>query len=754
MDELKTNVLYYGDNLEILRKYIPDNSVDLIYLDPPFNSKATYNVLFREPTGKPSQAQISAFEDSWHWGLESERALQEIAASAIAPAPVKEFMSVLPELVGKRTDMAAYLTMICIRLVELRRVLRDTGSLYLHCDPTASHYLKLLLDQIFGPANFRNEVVWRRSQTRSSISRIFKRAHDVIFVYSKSPDYYFQIQYKDLSETSLKLYSKKDNRGLYQPVPLLVSGKRKGATGKPWKGIDPNLQGKGGCHWITVPSKLEEYEKNGLIEWPIKANGLPRLKYYLEDNKGVPVTDFWDDIDLIPSSSNEALGYDTQKPLALLERIIQASSNEGDVVLDPFCGCGTAVVAAQELNRKWIGIDITYLAIGLMEWRLKNMVPMPVYKVVGEPEDLASAVELANKDKYQFQWWAVTKVGGQPYGDKKKGADTGIDGYIYYMDEKDKIKKAIISVKGGKNTNVSMIRDLGHVIDREKSDIGIFILLEKPTRPMIEEAAKMGFYHSPLGRDYPRIQITTIEDIFQGKLPDIPPWIAPIAKPKLTKKAEGEQLNEISSMRISLEKAGVHGVPEYIKVLQANSNSENFGDFYLEGKAALMFKAAGCEVSLRESPDLFLKFNNERFYAEVKHVREKEQDRKDAAKMSEPGDELVLYGDTVPPAWEQVYNVAKKKVTQYKEDAPNILVIESSSTSIEDAEIPSAIDMINKDIRSGKCPEFVKLNGILLITVGWYNISQSRGVFYYPTSNPAISLSNELSEFFNNIRIG
>ncbi|MBI4285927.1 MAG: restriction endonuclease [Chloroflexi bacterium] len=538
---IETNCLYYGDNLEILREHIPEGSVDLIYLDPPFNSKATYNVLFKEPTGRPSQAQVEAFADTWHWSLESERALQEIAASTIASAEVKDFMSVLPNLVGKRSDMMAYLTMMCVRLIELRRVLKDTGSIYLHCDPTASHYLKVLMDAVWGADNFRNELVWRRSQTRSSISRIFKRAHDVILFYSRTPEYYFNVQYKGLSETSIMLYSSVDKNGHYQAVPLLVSGKRNGETGKPWRGIDPNLQGKGGCHWITTPAKLDEYDEEGLIIWPGKKGGLPRLKYYLEKNKGVPVTDFWDDIDLIPSSSKEALGYPTQKPEALLERIIRASTEVGDVVLDPFCGCGTSVVSAERLYRKWIGIDITHLAIGLMKWRLKNIVPTPVFKVIGEPKDLSGAVELANTSKYQFQWWAVSLIGGQPYGDKKKGADTGIDGFLYYMDEKDKIKKAIISVKGGKNVNVGMIRDLGHVIEREKCDIGIFLSLEEPTQPMIEEAAKMGFYHSPVGKDYPRIQILTIDQILKGKSPDIPPWIAPIAPPKTSRK-EGKQM--------------------------------------------------------------------------------------------------------------------------------------------------------------------------------------------------------------------
>jgi len=487
---MDTNVLYYGDNLEILRKYIPDSSVDLIYLDPPFNSKATYNVLFKEPTGAPSQAQISAFEDTWHWGLESERALKEIAASPIASAEVKEFMSVLPRLVGKRTDMAAYLTMMCIRLIELRRVLKDTGSIYLHCDPTASHYLKLLMDTIFGASNFKNEIVWCYTGPARAIST-FPTKHDIIFRYSKGGKPTF-------NPDSIRI-----------PYSESFIARRK------------YIEGRSGIYKGRIRSKeeTEAYEKGKVPE------------------------DWWNDIPTGGQlSRKERLGYETQKPEALLERIIKASSNEGDVVLDPFCGCGTAIVAAQRLNRKWIGIDITHLAIGLMKWRLKNMTPVPSFKVVGEPKDLAGAVELAEQNKYQFQWWAVSLIGGQPYGNKKKGADTGIDGYLYYMDEKDKIKKAIVSVKGGKNPNVSMIRDLGHVIDREKSDIGVFILLEKPTRPMLEEAAMKGFYHSPLGKDYPRIQILTIEEILQGKLPDIPPWIAPIAKaPKISKK-EGEQL--------------------------------------------------------------------------------------------------------------------------------------------------------------------------------------------------------------------
>jgi DNA modification methylase len=530
-----TNVLYYGDNLEILRKYIPDESIDLIYLDPPFNSKATYNVLYKEQTGESSQAQITAFEDTWHWGLESERALQEIFASPIAPPAVKDFMSVMPKFLGKKTDMAAYLAMMCIRFLELRRILKDTGSIYLHCDPTASHYLKILMDAIFGVANFKNEIIWQRTNAHNMRIKGYVRANDTILFYTKSDTFTFNEQFTSYSPQQLKRYKPDENGRLYTGQDLTFSTINPNRQFE-WRGTRPAPNRS----WGASFEQLEEWYAKGLIL--LKIDGCPRLdglKVYLDETNGIPLSTNWTDIPRIRNTASERLGYPTQKPEALLERIIKASSNEGDIVLDPFCGCGTALVEAHKLNRKWIGIDVTHLAISTMKWRLEKIFPNIHYIVIGEPKDLESAKDLANQDKYQFQWWAVSLIGGQPYGDKKKGADTGIDGYLYFMDEKNKVKKAIIQVKAG-NVTVSHIRDLIGVVQREKAEMGIFFGLESATKPMQTEADSQGFYHSPLGKDYPKIQIFTIEQLLVGKKPDIPPWIAPVETPPVAKKSEGK----------------------------------------------------------------------------------------------------------------------------------------------------------------------------------------------------------------------
>ena len=531
---MDTNVLYYGDNLEILRKYIPDNSIDLVYLDPPFNSKATYNVLYKEQTGESSQAQITAFEDTWHWGMESERALQDIFESATAPPAVKDFMSVMPKFLGKKTDMAAYLAMMCVRLLELKRVLKDTGSIYLHCDPTASHYLKIVMDAIFGAPNFRNEIIWKRTQAHNDPKRC-GNVHDIILNFVKDNDkaVWYGGGHKISQDYLRSHYSNVDSQGKhYQLVVCHAPG-----SGPPRTFFGKTIDPPKGRHWTWTQENIDKLIAEGRIA-QTRTGGL-RLIQYAPDL--VPLQDVWIDIDPVNSQARERLGYPTQKPETLLERIIKSSSNEGEIVLDPFCGCGTAIVVAHKLNRKWIGIDVTHLAISTMKWRLEKKFPNIKYKVVGEPKDFESAKELASQNKYQFQWWAVSLVGGQPYGDKKKGADTGIDGYLFFMDEKNKVKKAIIQVKAG-TVSVSQIRDLIGVIQREKAEMGIFLCLESATKPMQMEADSQGFYHSPLGKDYPKIQIFTIEQLLEDKKPDIPPWIAPVDTPPTAKRAEGKSV--------------------------------------------------------------------------------------------------------------------------------------------------------------------------------------------------------------------
>jgi len=462
------NVLYYGDNLEVLRNYIPDESVDLIYLDPPFNSKADYNVLFREPTGELSKAQITAFEDTWHWTEETEKTFHEIVQTA--PGQVVDMLQAFRNFI-KRNDMMAYLTMMCARLLELKRVLKPTGSIYLHCDPNASHYLKVLMDTIFGHKNFRNEIVWCYTGGGRS-KRHFAKKHDIILFYTKTDQYNF---YGDAVRVPYGLdISKRKSKWSW--------GKHEGVE----KSYEPNPMGKIPEDW-----------------WPMSP---------------------------INSQAKERLGYPTQKPEKLLERIILASSKEGDVVLDPFCGCGTTIAVAQRLNRHWIGIDITHLAINLIKWRLKNAFGLDAgkdYKVIGEPKDLSGARALAEQDRFQFQYWAMSLVSARPYIDKKRGADRGIDGVIYFYMDKDKIGKAIVQVKSGK-VSVKDIRELKAVVEREKAQMGIFITLEEPTKPMQEEALQWGYYTCPITkRNFPKLQIITLKELLEGKSPLVPFQISP-----------------------------------------------------------------------------------------------------------------------------------------------------------------------------------------------------------------------------------
>jgi len=460
------NQLYYGDNIDVLRDHIRDESVDLIYLDPPFNSKSNYNILFGG--NSKSQAQIRAFDDTWHWGDESERSYADVMQVG---GPAADVLEGLQRFLGYN-DMMAYLAMMTPRLLALRRVLKTSGSIYLHCDPTASHYLKLIMDAVFGLRNFRNEIIWHYRKWPTGKYQ-FQRNHDVILFYSASDDKerVFNQLFMERAPSTLKRFG----------------------TAKIISGHDADGQ--------RVPSETA-----------------------VEESEGVRQDDVWD-IGRVPPIKQL---FPTQKPEALLERIIRASSNEGDTVLDPFCGCGTAVVAAQRLQRKWIGIDITHLAIGLIEYRLQDAFGIKP-KVIGAPEDLEGAHDLFNRSPFQFEAWAVTRLLGIKPNERQSG-DKGIDGVgRFYLGSDTKGRKRygkiLVSVKGGRRLGVAMIRDFRGAMEREGADLGIFICLHEPTREMIREAAAAGRYREINGQDLPHIQIYTLRDYFDGIPPKLPPTI-------------------------------------------------------------------------------------------------------------------------------------------------------------------------------------------------------------------------------------
>jgi site-specific DNA-methyltransferase (adenine-specific) len=477
---MKNRTLYFGDNLEILRKKINDESFDLIYLDPPFNSNRNYNVLFKEGI-QDSPAQIKAFDDSWHWTRESKQTFDYLVTKT--NEDISNLMLALEKMVG-HNDMLAYLTMMTVRLIELHRVLKKTGSIYLHCDPTASHYLKIVLDVVFRKKHFRNEIIWCYSRPSAPGQKQLSRVHDIIFWYSKGNEWFFD------PEKIRQPYSEKS---------LEREGYGGGAS-KMTKGGSVELKegGKFPEDWIYIP--------------PLKGN------------------------------SREYLGYPTQKPEALLERIIKASSNEGDLILDPFCGCGTTVAVSEKLKRNWVGIDITSLAINLIKYRIKNQFGLgnkQIY-VDGLPTDLAGAKELFKKDPFEFEYWALDLINAMPAQSKTKenmrGADKGIDGIIAFHKNiingngngvngngKWEYGKVIVQVKGG-GVQRNQIATLKGDIDREKADAGVFITLEKPTKPMISEAVDAGEFTTPITakREFPKIQILTVEELLKGKKPDLP----------------------------------------------------------------------------------------------------------------------------------------------------------------------------------------------------------------------------------------
>jgi site-specific DNA-methyltransferase (adenine-specific) len=516
--------LFYGDNLDVLRRHVGDESVDLVYLDPPFNSNASYNVLFAAQDGARSAAQIKAFGDTWRWDRVAAATYEEVVErGGDVSRALRAFRTVLGE-----SNMLAYLTMMAPRLVELHRTLKPSGSLYLHCDPTASHYLKLLLDAVFGPQNFRNDIIWKRKagrgETNAAAIRFGVTADNLLF-YAKSKKALFHRQYRESNpEYIASKFTHQDGDGRRYRRDNLTSPSLRPNLIYEYNGYSPPPKG-----WAVSRMRMEEMEAEGRLYFPANKSRRIQRKRYLDELKGETVDSLWDDIPPINSQAAERLNYPTQKPEALLERIIEASTKPGDVVLDPFCGCGTAVAVAERLNRRWVGIDVTYLATNLIKSRLVQAFGEGVeFSVTGEPTTADDAAKLAREDPYQFEAWALGLVGARTTEEKKRGADRGVDGRLIFHEKAGgKTREVVISVKAGK-VGVGDVRDLRGVIEREEAEIGLLIAMKDSTQPMRTEAAAAGFYRSGgegVGTwgQHPRLQILTVGDLLEGRRIDMPP---------------------------------------------------------------------------------------------------------------------------------------------------------------------------------------------------------------------------------------
>jgi DNA modification methylase len=569
------NRLYYGDNLDVLRQHIADESVDLIYLDPPFNSNATYNVLFKSHAGDQSRAQIEAFDDTWQWGPPVEIEYGELTRGG-APIEVARFLEAMRTVLNT-SDMLAYLVMMAPRLLELRRVLKPTGSIYLHCDPTASHYLKLLMDAIFGADQFRNEVIWRRTGAHAPL-KSYGPVHDTLLFYSRTNAYFWNTVRTPYTKNHVETRYRADETGRLKFTSggnvLTGAGTTRGESGRVWQGFDPAAKNR---HWavpgflteqmppefaeLGVLAKLDALYEAGLVEitpgnaWPVPVR-------YLRSGDGQPLSDIWanqsgtkgvlysteDEIDAdvawMGPTDPERLGYPTQKPLGLLERIVRSSCPENGVVLDPFCGCGTAVDAAQHLGRGWIGIDITYIAIDLITKRLQHRYGDEIlseFTTNGIPTDVEGAAALFTRNPFDFERWAVAVVNGEP--NEKQVGDKGIDGRIRFHRGGSVTGLAAVSVKGGHQINPAMVHQLIGALEQERADMGVLITMSKLTTGMVEAGHAAGTYeHEPTGNRYPRVQIITVPDLFDGKRPNMPTVILPYIKARARPQAEAVSL--------------------------------------------------------------------------------------------------------------------------------------------------------------------------------------------------------------------
>lgn len=538
----KANRLWFGDNLEILQSSIASETVDLVYLDPPFNSSRAHNVIFEKHPDdfEAVAAQIRAFNDTWHWSPAADYLYQRYALAEDLPGPAAAALRALHVLLPEG-DTMAYLVHMAPRLVELHRVLKPTGSLYLHCDPTMSHYLKLLLDAVFGAGNFRNEIIWKRSSAHNSARR-YGPVHDVILFYTRSRRYTWNRVPQPLPPETIEQWYNNVEPGtgrMFKRDDLTAQGTRAGPSGQPWRGINPTDKGR---HWaipgftgsitagLPAQQALDALNAAGRIFWPKQADGMPRVKRYLEEAAGIPAQDVITDIRPLHNMGDERIGYPTQKPVALLERLIAASSDRDGVVLDPFCGCGTTIEAAHRLGRNWIGIDIAYVAIDIIVKRLRDRYAGSVsYELSGSPQDIAGAHALADRDKFEFQTWAVTQLDATPT--EQRSRDRGVDGVASFYVDRKTTGRVIISVKGGMNVEPRDVRDLGGTVQAQKAQMGIFLMRAEPTAGIREAASHAGTYTWPLnGQVYPKLQVLTVAQLVNGIRPVLPPQVQPYGR--------------------------------------------------------------------------------------------------------------------------------------------------------------------------------------------------------------------------------
>ena len=527
LGNVQPNHLYYGDNLTIM-KNIPTGSVDLIYLDPPFNSQRNYNLIYQKLTGQPVPEQEEAFCDAWEMDPEKEemvRRMPIVFREYGANEGLIEFWRAwIGALRNTQPRLLAYLVYMSYRLFEMCRILKQTGSIYLHCDPTASHYIKVIMDGIFGHDNFRNEIIWqRRYGTFSTVhqSNKFGASTDTLLFYVKGHGTPFHPQYS-FDDPKYQQYVQKtfryvDEKGRRYRIADLANPAPRPNLMYDYKGYKPPKNG-----WAISRSKMEQWDKEGRLHFPKNPDGRIQRKRFLDELRGKPVQNLWADINMISSRSSERLGYPTQKPIALLQRVISASSKPGDVVFDPFCGCGTAVFAAHLLGRRWIGCDIAILSVKIVRdvlFKRYGLKEGEHYQVSGVPLSVEGAEDLFDRDPRQFQHWSVELAGG--FATAKYSGDRGVDGRIYF-ETRDGLKSMVLSVKGGRTLTPAFMRDLRGTYEAESdAELGGFICLAQPTKGMHDVEAQAGTWHY-LGKDYHRLQIRTVEELLQGKGFDTP----------------------------------------------------------------------------------------------------------------------------------------------------------------------------------------------------------------------------------------